>query len=38
MTGTGLYGAVDPQGVALLDVRHGLGRWRFPTRSEPRSG
>ncbi|MET8944578.1 lasso peptide biosynthesis B2 protein [Streptomyces sp. NPDC004542] len=29
MTRTGLYAALAPQGVALLDTRHGRCRWRF---------
>lgn len=26
---TGVYAAITPQGAALLDARHGRGRWRF---------
>lgn len=29
MTRTGLHAALTPQGVALLDLRRGRGRWRF---------
>ncbi|MFD8148795.1 lasso peptide biosynthesis B2 protein [Streptomyces sp. NPDC059708] len=29
MTGSGVYAAVAPQGVALLDSRRGRGQWRF---------
>ncbi|MFE7114558.1 lasso peptide biosynthesis B2 protein [Streptomyces sp. NPDC057654] len=29
MTSTGVYAALGPEGIALMDARHGRGRWRF---------
>lgn len=29
MTGTGVYAALGPEGIALMDARRGKGRWRF---------
>ncbi|MFE7462579.1 lasso peptide biosynthesis B2 protein [Streptomyces sp. NPDC057499] len=29
MTSAGVYAALGPEGIALMDARHGKGRWRF---------